>query len=153
MLRSGCYHEQTTGQMTPSPGRPSPPRLILYLFFVVLFCPVRYWGLGSDVDSTWRFALNFAAVHGLVAGRDIVFTYGRWDHLLFPEHTGHNLEYGLAFQAVLWIVLAAILADVFFRSGVRVRNLGQSSALVLRSPHRSSGSTTRAAKIWSSPAH
>ncbi|MEO8372766.1 MAG: hypothetical protein ABI806_26515 [Candidatus Solibacter sp.] len=110
--------------MTPPPGRPSTPRIALFLFCVLLVCPLRYWGLGRDVDSTWRFALNYAAAHGLVGGRDVLFTYGPLGYLLFPEYTGHNLTYGLLFQGVLWVVLAGTLADLFFRAGLRVRNLG-----------------------------
>ncbi|MEO8594149.1 MAG: hypothetical protein ABI759_12585 [Candidatus Solibacter sp.] len=109
--------------MTPLKGYPSAVRLALYLFSVVLACPIRYWPMGRDVDSTWRFALNFAAAHGLLAGRDIVFTYGPLGYLVFPEDMGGNLIAGLTFQTILWAVMAAILFDLFFRAGLRVRNL------------------------------
>ncbi len=109
--------------MKPPKGYPSALRLALFLFTLLLVCPIRFWPMGRDVDATWRFALNFAAAHGMVAGRDIVFTYGPLGYLLFPEHMGGNLAAGLAFQCALWLVLGAILFDLFFRVGLRVRNL------------------------------
>src|SRR6185436_12792983 len=108
--------------MTPSKGYPPAARCALFFFSVLLVCPLRYWPLGRDVDSTWRFALNYAAAHGMVAGRDVVFTYGPLAYLLFPEHIGANLSAGLAFQSAIWIVLGVILYDLFFRARLRFRN-------------------------------
>ncbi|MEO8128938.1 MAG: hypothetical protein ABJF23_12745 [Bryobacteraceae bacterium] len=102
-------------------------RSILFAYALLIACPVRYWPLGSGVDETWRFALNYAPVHGMMVGRDIIFTCGPLAYLIFPQHIGNNLAQGLLFQAGLWIVLAAILADVFFRGGFALRNLAMFS--------------------------
>jgi len=98
-------------------------RKILYLYVVLIACPIRYWPLGSSAEATWRFALNYAPAHGLAVGRDVIFTCGPLTYLLFPLHLGGNLGRGLLFQAALWLALAAIFADVFFRSGIALRNL------------------------------
>jgi hypothetical protein len=97
-------------------------RIALYLYVVVIACPIRYWPLGTDPEETWRFALNYAPVHGLAAGRDVIFTCGPLVYLLFPEHVGNNLAQGLLFQTALWLSLATIFADVYFRAGFALRN-------------------------------
>lgn len=102
-------------------------RFILYAYVLMIACPVRYWPLGTSVDETWRFALNYAPAHGLMVGRDIIFTCGPLAYLIFPQHIGNNLVQGLLFQAGLWIALAAIFADVFFRGGFPLRNLAMFS--------------------------
>lgn len=98
-------------------------RSALYLYVVLIACPIRHWPLGINVDETWRFALNYAATRGLAAGRDIIFTYGPLGYLLFPQDIGNNLLKGLVFQGGLWLLLAAILADLFFRACLPFRNV------------------------------
>jgi hypothetical protein len=98
-------------------------RLILYMYVLLVACPIRYWAVEPHVDPTWRFALNYAAAHGLTTGVDTVFTTGPLAYLMFPEDTGNNLVRGLVFQAGLWLVLAVIFADLFFRGRFPVRNL------------------------------
>jgi len=131
--RKRCYHERNTyvpillsredrrqndaKQMTPPKAFPTPLRIALFLFAVLLACPIRYWPLGQNIDSTWRYALNFAAAHHLIAGRDVVFTYGPLGYLVFPEDQGGNLVAGLIFQSALWVVLGAILSDLYFFAG------------------------------------
>lgn len=92
-----------------------------FLFFYVLLvaCPIRYWPLESGDDPTWRFALNYAHA----AGIETIYTSGPLGYLMFPQHVGGNLAQALLFQAALWLTIAAIFADVFFRAGFRVRNL------------------------------
>jgi hypothetical protein len=94
-------------------------RAILFCYVLLVACPIRYWPLESGTDPTWRFALNYAHA----AGIETVFTSGPLGYLIFPQHIGNNLVQALAFQAGLWLVLAALFADIFFRAGFRVRNL------------------------------
>lgn len=98
-------------------------RSVLYAFIVLLACPIRYWPLEDGGDATWRFALNYAAAQGSAAASQVIFPTGPLGYLLFPQHVANNLIRGLLFQTGLWLVLAAILADLFFRAGFRVRNL------------------------------
>jgi len=97
-------------------------RVVLYVFVILVACPIRYWPFQSD-DGAWRFALNYGPAHGLKAGIDTVFTTGPLAHLTFPECVGANLANGLVLQAGLWLLLAAVFADVFFRADFPLRNL------------------------------
>src|SRR3954471_1339481 len=117
--------------MTFAGGRwRKPAQIALYLYVVLLVCPIRYWPLDLDIDSGWRHALNFAHAHGLAMGRDVIFTYGPLGYLLFPEHIGRNLSQALTFQTALWVVLAAIVGDVFFRGRFALINLAFFSCCV-----------------------
>jgi hypothetical protein len=98
-------------------------RAALYLYLLLIACPIRYWPLESGVDSTWRFALNYAAAAGPAAGSNPVFTMGPFSYLIFPQNIGNNLARGLLFQSVLWLALAAIFAKLFFAAGIPLRNL------------------------------
>jgi len=95
--------------------------LSIYLSWIL--CPIRYGTPSDTIDSTWLFALNWAAAHHLLFGRDIVWTYGPLAYLLMPFDVGHNLAKGLVFQAVLWTLLVVALWDLLVRSNVPLRNL------------------------------
>ena len=107
----------------------SPPgkqllRRLLFVYALMLVCPIRFWPVDGTIDNTWVFALNYAAAHGLVQGRDVIGTTGPLGYLVFPQRMGHNLEQALIFQLIAWVAMAAILWDLFFRRGVPLRNLG-----------------------------
>src|SRR5260370_5295425 len=97
---------------------------VLSLISFLLACPIRYWPFDPRGDNPWVFALNYAAAHGLAIGRDVVWTTGPLGYLVFPQDVGHNLTHALIFQSVVWALLIAILADLFFRSGFPLRKLG-----------------------------
>jgi len=99
-----------------SPGRPLLPvirRWLLFAFSLLLVCPIRVWTQKGTVDSTWVLALNYARAHGLVIGSDVVWTMGPLSVYLFPQAIGNNLSAALAFQAVVWAIMALVLADAF----------------------------------------
>jgi hypothetical protein len=98
-------------------------RILLAAYVMLLACPIRYWSIENGPDRTWRFALNFAAANGYAPGRDYVYTTGPLAYLFFPQHNGANLQYALVFQSCLWLVLGAVIADVFLRSAFGIRNL------------------------------
>src|SRR5258708_38749128 len=108
-------------EKTPGDGTGKMVRTLLLVFVGMILCPVQYWELlPDDVDNTWVFALNYAAAHHLVPGRDFVWTSGPLAYLAAPMDIGNNLANGLIFQAVLWAVLLAVLWDVVLRGGVSV---------------------------------
>jgi hypothetical protein len=99
-------------------------RAVLFVCVGLVLCPVQYWALTpNDEDNTWLFALNYAAAHHLVMGRDIAWTSGPLAYLAAPMDIGNNLVQGLAFQAALWTLLLAILWGLFFRGGFSLKNL------------------------------
>ena len=98
-------------------------RALLFTWAVLIACPIRYWPLEASEDNTWIFAINYAAAHGLAIGRDIVWTTGPLGYLIFPQDIGANLVHALVFQDVLWAILIAIFADLFYFAGVSLRNL------------------------------
>jgi hypothetical protein len=99
-------------------------RWVLFLYLLMVLCPVRYWPFNlNDWDNTWVFALNYGVKHHLVFGRDIEWTSGPLAYLAAPMDIGNNLAAGLFFQAALWILLCAILWDVFFRGSRPLKNL------------------------------
>src|SRR5215471_6405461 len=89
-------------------------RILLFIYLVLVLCPVNYWPLATYGDNTWFFAMNYAASHHLVMGQDIVWTSGPLTWLAVPQDVGGNLARALLFQSALWILLVAILWDVFF---------------------------------------
>jgi len=98
-------------------------RVVLFVWTILIACPIRYWPVDDTVDNTWVFAMNYAATHGFAIGRDLIWTTGPLGYLVFPMDIGNNLAHALAFQCALWVVLVAIFADVFFRARLSVRNL------------------------------
>lgn len=70
----------------------------------------------AGLDPSWRIALHLAAQHGLVFGRDVIFTYGPLGFLTQPltvDRTTGALS--IAFSLVVWLGLAAIV----FRGALR----------------------------------
>jgi hypothetical protein len=99
-------------------------RWALFLYLALVLCPIRYLApTPKTIDNSWFFALNYAAAHHQVMGQDIAWTWGPLFYLLFPFDIGTNLARGLAFQVSLWILIIAVLWDLFFRGSFPLRNL------------------------------
>ncbi len=96
-------------------------RSLLFVFVLVVACPIRYSSWQNDVDATWCFALSYAASHGL--SRDVVFTYGPLGFLACPLNIGWNLPVAFFIQAGLWVLVAWALAKLFFRTALPLHNL------------------------------
>ena len=103
----------------------------LLLYLSLILCPIQYWmPTNKIIDNTWFFALNYAAAHHLVMGRDVNWHSGPLFYLLFPFDIGNNLARGLAFQAAFWVLLIGVSWDLFFRGGLPLRNLAVFSILI-----------------------
>src|SRR5579863_9443239 len=100
-------------------------RYLLFMYVVVVACPIRFWNLEPSVDNTWVYALNYAAAHGVTG---LIWSTGPLGYLMFPQDIGNNLSHALLFQSIAWLVLAIVFADLFFRSGYPLRNLAAFSA-------------------------
>ncbi|MGJ5813136.1 hypothetical protein [Paludibaculum fermentans] len=101
------------------------PRLLAFLFLALLVCPLRYFSLAHDnvLDTSWVYAMNLAAVHGLRFGVDMIWTTGPLAYLFQPFDMGQNLIHGLAAQALVWLVLLSVLVDLCYFADVSIRNL------------------------------
>jgi len=106
-------------------------RWALFLYLGLILCPIRYWApTFRNVDNTSFFALNYAAAHHVVMGRDVAWTWGPLSHLLVPFDIGRNLAFGLAFQIALWTLIILIVWDLFLRGSFPLRNLAVFSIFV-----------------------
>ena len=99
-------------------------RWMLFVYALLVVCPIRVWPVDGSLDNTWVFALNYAASHGLALGRDVVWTTGPLGYLVFPQNQGSNLARALVFQIAAWGGMGAIFWDLFFRRGMALRNVG-----------------------------
>jgi hypothetical protein len=98
-------------------------RAFLFIYSSLILSPIQYWAPNGTADNTWILAINYAAAHHMVMGRDILWPAGPLGYLAAPMDIGNNLAMGLICQAVLWLLLIAILADLFYRGGFALRNL------------------------------
>jgi hypothetical protein len=98
-------------------------RQVLFIYLVLLMCPIRFWPLDKDIDNTWVFAINRAAARGLTFGRDLIFTVGPLGYLAVPQDIGRNLATALACQTVAWVVVILVLWKVILRAEIPVVNL------------------------------
>src|SRR5262249_38196146 len=114
----GVVDSQSGSQSLSRPIVEALLRWVLLIYLSLLLCPIRYCApTRTNVDNTWFFALNYAAAHHLVFGRDIVWTWGPLAYLLVPFQIGTNLIQGTVFQFILWIFLTVVLWDLLV--GVR----------------------------------
>lgn len=98
-------------------------RFILFFYLIFAFCPITYLFPIPDSEATWYFALNYAAVHHLGMGRDIVWTTGPLSYLILPMDLGNNLMKALLFQVGMWAFVIAVVYDICFHVAFRLRNL------------------------------
>ena len=71
--------------------------------------PVSIGWYGTGLDASWKLGLNLAHSQGLVAGRDIVFTYGPLGYLIYAEPVSGAPLLALVFQLGLYAVFVAAL--------------------------------------------
>lgn len=108
----------------PAQPKSALARAAFFLYLSWILCPIRYCApTRSTADNTWFFALNYAAAHHLLFGRDLVWTWGPLAYLLVPFDISSNLVRGLAFQAALWILLMIALADLLLPSRIPLSNI------------------------------
>lgn len=89
-------------------------RAALLTVIALMAFPVRYHAIGTGLDGSWAFALNWFAAHGFIHGRDVAFTYGPLGYLTLPMNVGGNLTRGILFQTGWWLVFVAATAWAVF---------------------------------------
>jgi hypothetical protein len=105
-------------------------RTAMFVYLCLALCPIEYWPLNGQIDTTWVFALSYAHSQHLVIGRDIFWTLGPLSYLDFPMNVSGNFWPALAFQAAAWMVALIILWKVFYSSDFPLRNLAMFSLLL-----------------------
>src|SRR5271163_3428973 len=85
-------------------------RIVLTLYSSLVLLPIHYHAAATGLDASWAVALNLLHVRGAIHGRDIAFTYGPLAYLALPMPMGSNLQQGLAFQTLCWVLFIGLLA-------------------------------------------
>ncbi len=85
------------------------------LYVVLTAAPSLPVPLGPGLDRSWILGLRLAHTQNLVAGRDLVWTYGPLGWLHVPAATGSGLYAVLAYQLGIYAVWAAALVAVALR--------------------------------------
>ena len=84
---------------------------------------------GTGFDASWMIGLNRAHAQGLVAGRDLVFTYGPLGYLLTPVPGYASSPAALLYVLSFW--LATVYALIRLAQMVESRVAGLSAILLL----------------------
>jgi hypothetical protein len=101
-------------------------RWALFLYLCLVLCPIGYLVLGALRRRCRQYLVLRAE---LCSGSPFsAWTRHRF-YLFFPFDIGNNLARGIAFQAALWILIVAVLRDLFFSR----RFPSEKSCFVLRS--------------------
>jgi len=113
--------------MEPSRARAVRFLLIgLLVYFALASFPSTPRPRGAIEDENWVLGLNMARAQGLVAGTDIVYSYGPLGWLRFPDPTAGGLAPVFVYRFGLWLVWLASMA----RLAVTVRSRPKAAWLV-----------------------
>ena len=86
------------------------------LYFALIAFPPPPGPIGTGLDQSFMIGLNMAHQQGLVAGKDLHWTYGPLGYLIFPDASSGQSDlvwifrlgvYSLWVVAMLWLVLTA----------------------------------------------
>jgi hypothetical protein len=83
--------------------------LLVVAYVAVIGVPVSIGWYGTGLDASWKLGLNLAQSQGLVAGRDVVFTYGPLGYLFYPERVSGAPMPTLIFRLGLYALSIAAL--------------------------------------------
>jgi hypothetical protein len=83
--------------------------LLTATYVAVISLPVPLASYGTGLDPSWILGLNWAHSLGLVAGRDVVFTYGPLGYLLYPERVSGAPMLALLFRLGLYLLSVGAL--------------------------------------------
>jgi hypothetical protein len=98
-------------------------RACLFIYLVLVVCPLQYWPFVNLADNSWYFAINYAAAHHLVPGLDIVDESGPLGYLGVPQDIGNNLVKALGFQIIVWGIVVFVLWRILYRSFGSLRTM------------------------------
>jgi hypothetical protein len=99
-------------------------RLFLCFVIALIAFDVDYRIIFPGLDSSHYFAINYFVNHGIIFGRDVVWTYGPLGFLVRPMDVGSNLNQAILFQVGLWLIFSGTLVYIILKRRVGVLQLG-----------------------------
>jgi len=89
---------------------------LIFLFYALLSFPNYNTTIGSGLDQSWIFFLNFSTGLSSKFGKDYFFTYGPLGFLIAPENINSNLIIANIFWFVLYGLNLYLLINVLYES-------------------------------------
>lgn len=83
----------------------------------------------TGLDPSYIWALNYFFTKGIVAGRDVVFSYGPLGFLMFPLPLGNNILISIVFESFFKFIFVYLLLQLGF--GIRNKGLSMSKLFVV----------------------
>src|SRR5690348_5062813 len=109
----------------------STARALLFAVILAAAYSVRSYPITAGLDTSWVYALNYARIKGLIAGRDAIFTYGPLASLAVPMDLANNLARGVVFQFGCWLAFASVAAWIVFVRIVSLEKVAVFAACLL----------------------
>ncbi|MGD0632606.1 MAG: hypothetical protein ABR987_25050, partial [Terracidiphilus sp.] len=82
---------------------------LLVAYVTAVSVPVSIGSHGTGLDASWMLGLNLAHNQGLLAGRDMVFSYGPLGYLFYPDRVSGTPWLALLFRLGLYALSIAAL--------------------------------------------
>ncbi len=89
---------------------------VLFSWIGLITFSLHTYILAPGLDSSWMFALNYFAEKGMKFGKDLAWTYGPLGFLMVPLKVGSNLEIGVTFQSLVWVIFVAVLFHLVYKN-------------------------------------
>ena len=89
-------------------------KALLIAWTAVAVCPLQVHYASAGLDGSWIWAMNEAVRQHMVAGRDLMFTYGPLAWTVFPM--GDRMIAGAEVQIAVWCLWAGLWAWLGWRS-------------------------------------
>lgn len=78
--------------------------MLCVTYTALISLPLPHRRFETGLDPSWMLGLNWAHAEGLVAGRDIVFSYGPLGYLVFPDPISGEPVLALVFRIGLYLL-------------------------------------------------
>jgi hypothetical protein len=90
----------------------------VWIYTALLTLPFSYWMPAIGLDDSHIFGTNYLPNAGFRYGSDLVFTFGPWGYLIYPENIGNHIAVANLFRAAIWLLLLVHLI-LLYRIGMR----------------------------------
>ncbi len=86
---------------------------LLSIFLAVLTMSPVGVPIKPGLDPSYQFAFNYFFINGTQIGKDILFTFGPFGFLLWPQPQGNNLLFALLTILILKIIFIFIIFNLY----------------------------------------